>query len=609
MASSLELLSQQSASSSFLEGEPAARGKPEQDSRTTNVDGHTISTVTRSLSADQLRASSVESSVSTPSWSTRLASVASVVQLFSFSTDSTASSTETQNSLRQKKSLLSSADFATMAGRSFWGHGATYRSVKNALQDYEHAKAGGALSTEEEIGQLQNIQQKAQTYLEKKNRTLSKENASTLQDRRDAVRFLIRGIESELEKLTDKLTQETFGKETDISFRAEEEFFSISLSGGKMNSSVDKITYKDKTVAVFKAVDNKTAVDSTPAAQMGIPCNSTLAANLAGRNVASYKVSSLLGWSMVPRTGFATHHGQIGSCQVFVPGESVYKEEWQPMSVDNLNKNTNLASLFEQCINGTTSSQDLAILSYQLSCKPPLTKSENNEICEHGKPITLERAEQLLASGEITFARRVTVEVSKVDFKNPNLQKTLSRAHLFDLLTGQLDRNPGNFIYRHIPGPPEEWDASLIDNDLSFPQKFTNFDSDQPNTPLEFACSRSTFLVAKLPDLIDREAAEAIARLDPAALQKELEQCGLTDPEIQATLSRLELLKAHITSASDEGPVRLIDDWNETRFGTLMGTDKKGRYDNYVGLHLSLQQEQENIMKKTSQPDTADEVS
>ncbi len=166
------------------------------------------------------------------------------------------------------------------------------------------------------------------------------------------------------------------------------------------------------------------------------------------------------------------------------------------------------------------------------------------------------------ASGKIEATQKVITTISEVDFANARLQQTLSKAHLLDILTGQLDRNVGNFIYiRSLDG--KNWDAKLIDNDVSFPKQFHR----------------------PLPLFIDQEVANAITGLDSEKLRSTLKGASLSKNEIEATLERLSALKDHIEiaknniSPSDPKKPRIVREWNEGTFEEQIKTPN-----NYIQL-------------------------
>ena len=462
----------------------------------------------------------------------------------SISTDSTSSSAKSQKEILNQKILFSSADFARAVGPARVMHGARYRVIQRDLKDYE--KNSATWTPDQKRTELLSLQKKATAYLDRKNANGEKTHAA-------AATCLLNGIAKKLFDLAP------------ITFSQQEETSSTENFAKGMMATVSKIRYQDASEAIFKPVSTERPFESTIAGTLGIPSDSTLIANVAGRNVGTYAVNKLLDWDVVPETGYATHHDQIGSCQRFVKGESLYEEKKKLLAFDQIPPDAR--NLVESIGDGGIAEELLSMTAYEFSCFSPVKESidpETQKRCfyENNSPIGEERAEELLKAGKIQVSQKVVSSVSAVNFSNPQLQKTLSKAHVLDLLTGQFDRNPGNFIYTNAE---EKWDAKLIDNDCSFPQKLDSFDGDDFQT----VCRRAN-LPATLPDLIDQEAAKAITDLEPEKLRTTLQrEAGLTHEEVAATLTRLQLLKDHIATATNNNPPavpRLVTEWNQETF-------------------------------------------
>lgn len=475
-------------------------------------------------------------------------------------------------SSEEEKSFASSVRlFKNDVGRARFMHGVNYRTLIGSLESYERNEASlNEASSEEKEQRLQAVLKNAFSYLAQKEKQLAI-HARTARKSDDPkwqqeLQRLQRARRATL-SLIDDIASEMAGYSFQISFRQTAEKRSQDGFASGAMASVSKIEYTDGTVAIFKPVSAETPMESTIANNASIPGDSTLAANLTGRAVATSLLCEKLHWgALVPRTDFAMHNNQIGSAQIFAEGESLHKEKWVPVPADEIVSSLTHfgegASFFlSDCIEGTV--MDQAKDRYQLSCIPPLIQGTDDRIYEKGEPIDRARGVELLKSGAITVSAKIVDSVSAVDFSNPHLQRTLSKAQLLDFLTGQLDRNVGNFIYSHDPGPPEKWDAALIDNDLSFPpQNFT----------------------APLPLLIDREAAESLLNLTPEALRTTLEGTGLTETELLATEQRLETLQdwiqraeANNTTPAHPNEPRLIDTWDETTFAASIAAPENAK--------------------------------
>lgn len=501
----------------------------------------------------------------------------------SISTDSI-SSTLSKEEIRNKKTLFSSADFKTLVGPARWWHGAAYRTVIHALRDYERDE--GSLTNEQKTSRLEDLEKKATIYLNKKQAELNKKsNSECLKDRVNAAQFLINGIHKELEKVATETFQqakETFQTDDIVNLQKTKEC--TLLSGGNVNERVEKITLEDGSATVFKAVHKTATFDSETAALAGIPNTSTT--HLASRSVGAYFIDKLLGWDLVPKTAFATYKGNIGFCQDFVQGESLFKEGFVPIASKKVQDTTDK---FYDCFDTFFAKGDKALgNAFNISCKPPLTKREDG-IYKNGRRIELKEALQLLEKGEITFSKKQITHLSALDLSSPPLQKALSKAHLFYLAVGAVDPNLSNFLLT-------EKNVRLVDNDFSFPEEFQRFNN-PPDSSLEIIRRRTGMPVDVLPRLIDREAAEEIESLDLDKVSQGLKEPHWTDQEIEATKNRITLLKEYIAQARKNGASgvpRLIDTWNKETFEELTTPreeDNTCRYDNYVGVMVESQKE------------------
>ena len=119
----------------------------------------------------------------------------------------------------------------------------------------------------------------------------------------------------------------------------------------------------------------------------------------------------------------------------------------------------------------------------------------------------------------------------KLSMADQKLLREMSKLTLVDALCGQIDRHGNNiFVQQNEKGNLKGLKG--IDHDLSFPTK--NFD-----------ITKMTNKYKGLSKHMDRDAAEMLLALEPAVLRGVLKDL-LTEEEIQATIERLEALKAEI---------------------------------------------------------------
>ena len=337
--------------------------------------------------------------------------------------------------------------------------------------------------------------------------------------------------------------------------------FERDMDGGTL-SKVSFVTYKNGKEGFFKPVSSDNHMSGTVGESMGIPSESSLEASLAQRNVLSYEVSALLPGDLVPKTVLASHEGTVGSFQVTAKGVSLFQEEMK--SIPYTEKNASLISLY-QCDNDNNRIViESKFKSLEISAVDDSSLTvQNNRVYRDSKPLEEEEIEKLYESKKIEAQAKFLSSVNTtIDFSQPSLQKAMANAHIFDLLTGQVDRNPGNFFYEQLEDGG--YIVHLIDNDQSFPSKFSDF-SEKTMARLQ-EC-----VLTELPRLIDAEMADAISALSEEKLITMSKKRGQTEKEIQATLGRLRGLKKHIQDIrKGEFPGgRIVDTWDEKTFEEL----------------------------------------
>lgn len=291
----------------------------------------------------------------------------------------------------------------------------------------------------------------------------------------------------------------------------------ISMTGGAMASAVLRYRFRHHRDRIFKETNTHEKMESSVGGLFGIPTTSTEAANLAGRNVASYRLAQLLKSELLPKTDFALlKNGDFGSCQVFARGEKLYEEE-------------------------------------------KISEGEQEFLEENG------------------YAReRIPTKVLEgAALKHPSFQKAMSNAHVVDFLAYQFDRNAGNFIYERLTDGG--WNIHLIDNDLSYPALINKQElekwSARDNSSLIIEAQKRLHapLLSQLPLLIDQEMAEQVLMLPSELMKQTIASTGLTEAELQATEDRLLYLQDHLCRIeSGEVPGgAFISNWNDKTFAFL----------------------------------------
>lgn len=330
-----------------------------------------------------------------------------------------------------------------------------------------------------------------------------------------------------------------------------------------MQASVKKVTYRQGGTAIVKEVRNDEPVKFLAAATVGIPDANH---NLLGRAVGTSRLARLLGTSIVPDTEPGLHDGKPQQVQQFVPGHSSVKE-----------KNLSYAEAQALLATGQDAAEQVdrqtETLAWRFASGEDLDPSKvggNAAELERLKalgaaaggdeanPALVAAVRKAVQDGKIWTVVRTIAEARGLDVTSPTVQQSLANAQLMDLIAGQVDRNPGNFIYTEENGSSS---AKLIDNDMSFGRLVTDI-SEAGLGELAKSCP---MVVAKLPRLVDAGMAERILAVTDEELRRSLDGTGLTDEEVAATVSRMSGLKQHLLKLK-RGEIpggRLVDTWDE----------------------------------------------
>lgn len=332
-----------------------------------------------------------------------------------------------------------------------------------------------------------------------------------------------------------------------------------NFAGGN-TATVSKITYGDGSIAVFKPklTGSNPVVDQL---KWGMPDNLD-DANLEGRNVATYGVAKSLGLNIVPHTDYAVHGDHGGTSQAFVKGNSLGTQ------CDHVRGSDYNVMLYD-IVFGDGSPP------FSYGCDDRGKKQIEKKRARGNEKEQKALCEKLAAENHLWTIQKdhdceaISNTVAEVEFSSPSMQKSVADAHILDLLTGQADRNPGNFIFAKQQDGTVE--ARLIDNDISFGETLTDISGDTVPQPDGTSPARP-LLLPKLPRLIDQATADQITAMTNQDLQSTLTANGLTRGELQAAFKRLANLKNHIAEIQ-RGNVaggQLVNNWNDQTFSELM---------------------------------------
>lgn len=450
--------------------------------------------------------------------------------------------------------LINATQFKAIAGETrniFMGSG--YKSLLKALDSYhrEVVQNPVRLSDAEKLRRTEALQQQAQKFLTSKEEELSQKagnagDTARIEARMLGTKTLLQGLHDESRALYGRLTghdmaEAAFVPENEIRVEA-------GFAAGSM-SSVDKIRYRDGTVGVFKAEGHDGPMPHDVGRSTGIPAR-LADANMSGRAVATYKLDGALGLGLVPRTEFAVHDARDGCVQEFVPGEKLLGRGAAKVSIEN---NTDIMmdilSGENQSLGHGTDEIGARRLAQVATARPEVRERVIRELME---------------GGHLWATREQMDSMGPVDLSAPSVQKSLADAHVLDLLTAQVDRNPGNFIFE--AGADGHVRAKLIDNDLSFGGRVTALDRGS------LGALRSPVMIAQMPRLIDADTARRVGAMTPDALRSALADTGLSEEEVDAATARLGQLQAHIRLVG-QGQVpgaRLVDNWDAATFRDQM---------------------------------------
>jgi len=467
-------------------------------------------------------------------------------------------------------------EFKTISGESRGLASQQLNTLMKALDAYKQSQDTDE-SDEEKWNQLQNLESLTEKYLKTKENSLnaaleelslSYEKVERAFRRIDACNLLLRGIDVERFALEGKVIGhfdpgQGLIPRRGIRFRTEDVLEYQSQYASGMMSSVDRFKLNDGSEHIFKEESPLEELPDLNAEQLSLPKGTTKKnANLAGRSLATYKIDDLLGSQLVPRVGFTSFGGEgkerRGHFQELADGVQLYREEPIRMSDEQLrdgigNKDAVIESLVQLAMGGA-SDRDVGRLhvpNFLVQATP------QKPLLENGEPISVARAFELASKGVLYFetlnSKKISYVTQEINFRNPHLQRSLANAQLLHFITGELDPNPLNFVYKSDDaGNPI---VAVIDSDLSFPDDFSFPDFlqyvEDPaaiNLELKKILARKNALqVRELPMLIDEEMGERILDLHfPDDIDEALQGTGLTPGEIQATKNRIATLQQYV---------------------------------------------------------------
>ncbi len=139
----------------------------------------------------------------------------------------------------------------------------------------------------------------------------------------------------------------------------------------------------------------------------------------------------------------------------------------------------------------------------------------------------------------------VTKAHTPIKLETPVTVEGLLKMQVFDWISGQVDRHPGNYYI-----DPKTSKVQAIDNDCSFGVNAVPKDVDvRLQKPLGFVVPNNGSLMLRMPNVVTKEIKENINNLYSNQQQlKETLRQYISNAEIEATIERLQKLVDHINS-------------------------------------------------------------
>lgn len=142
----------------------------------------------------------------------------------------------------------------------------------------------------------------------------------------------------------------------------------------------------------------------------------------------------------------------------------------------------------------------------------------------------------------------VTLKVVKpLNMEKPETANGLLRLQVFDWITGQVDRHPGNYFIDPASGA-----VKAIDNDCSFGVNSVPKDVDvREQSNLSLIMPNNGSLMLRMPTVVTQEIKDQIINLylHEADLRETLNQY-ISKEEIDATIERLNMLTTHVQTTN-----------------------------------------------------------
>ncbi len=265
-------------------------------------------------------------------------------------------------------------------------------------------------------------------------------------------------------------------------------------------------------------------------------------------------MARLLGLNLVPETEWAVHQARLGTAMAMAGGKAPSSKGPFALALGSetvaaLKKREGalpaLAKKFRSCSVEWSQTAENTLVFDQYRIDSEFDDCGSRKLDIDGTPKTLIRREQVWVSQ---------------DFGHPALRRDLIRLQWLDHLTGQVDRNPMNYLVDTSQDGGVS--ISAIDNDLSFPAV--------PQVPEPLG--NNMIWLPALPNLVDDDLAKAIL----AVKEDEWVKCltGLFMPnELQYACARLQVVQNKVKQLTSDGCVVPVGDdvWASPKLSEMLG--------------------------------------
>lgn len=308
---------------------------------------------------------------------------------------------------------------------------------------------------------------------------------------------------------------------------------------------------------VYKPLPEVAQVSEGVAGSLGIP---DLNPRFMERSVMASELDDMLGFGVIVKTEFARGGDQVGIQMEGVQGASLIQKGWTQYDMEALKQVPGGQAMVSQMRGYAASAACGPDGLLQKGTSPDQLDAYDGLCMFFGADqIKIEKDPLNLGNDKIFLVG----DTGCYDvYSDPKYRRDLVALQLEDIISGQGDRHNGQIMWERDPATGGVARVVGIDNDTSFGSRI--FD----HSTLEKAKLNSEGLwLLPYPRVVDSDMRDRINNLDEQAFKAELYK-RLTPAEVDATIKRLDDLKAHLKS----GNVTIINpnEWGSARVLQLL---------------------------------------